>query len=83
MGGDDQRQVERAMARIANAESKRDLVAGRLHRLVAGFSGRELFAYRGSNRLRLILSFEGDACTIEDIVDHDKLNRLPGLRWVR
>jgi hypothetical protein len=52
----------------------------KLRKLVTGFSGKKLYVYQGSPNLRLILSFEGDTCTVEDIVDHDRLSWLVAQR---
>lgn len=40
------------------------------------FSGKKIAVYRATPRLRLILSLEGDACIIEDIVDRERVERV-------
>lgn len=47
----------------------------KLYRLAAA-SGEKLYVYKGSLRLRLILSIDADTCTVEDVVHYDKLNRF-------
>lgn len=40
-------------------------------------SGKQLFVYKGTPELRLVISFQdGDTCLVQDIVDHDRLDRL-------
>jgi hypothetical protein len=47
-----------------------------LHKLAVGRSDKELYVYRGTSNLRLIISLDDDTCSIEDIVDRDRLNQL-------
>lgn len=47
----------------------------KVHKLVTRF-GEKLYSYRGSEKLRLILSVEGDTLTVEDILTHDRLERM-------
>jgi len=44
--------------------------------IASGFSGKKIFGFKGSSKLRLVLSFDNDTCTVEDIVNHDRLERL-------
>ena len=39
-------------------------------------SGENIYIYRGSQRLRLVLSINENLCTVEDIVEYDDLDRL-------
>lgn len=72
----DQRRIERALTEL-RASDRLSLSSNPKFRLVAtGFSGNKIAVYRATKRLRLVLSFEADACIIEDIVDHDRLDRL-------
>jgi hypothetical protein len=53
----------------------------KLHKLNSEQTDKQLFVYKGTPKLRLILSFpDEDTCLIQDIVDHDHLNRLFGLK---
>lgn len=71
----EQRHIARAMDEISSASPEELRLSRKLHKVLAA-SGEGLYVFRGSQRLRLVLSIEGDSCTIEDVVDHDKLNRL-------
>ena len=39
-------------------------------------SRKRLYVIKASPRLRLVLSFDNETCVLEDIVDHDRLDRL-------
>lgn len=39
-------------------------------------SDKKLYIYRGNQKLRLVLSIDSDKCIVEDVVDHDRLQRL-------
>lgn len=41
-------------------------------------SDQNFYVYRGNQQLRLVLSFQENICTVEDIMAHDKLNKLVG-----
>jgi hypothetical protein len=52
--------------------------SGKFHKIHAA-SGERLYIYRSSRRLRIVLSKNENEWTVEDIVDHDRLDRLlPG-----
>jgi len=75
----EQKRIRRALTELEAAEPTLPLQRAKLHRLAAGFSGKKLYTYNASPRLRLILSFEANECTVEDVVSHDRLDRLfPG-----
>jgi hypothetical protein len=74
LGKLEQKQITRALAELSAANRTR--LNRKLHSLAKSLSDKKLFVYRASPKLRLILSFEGDVCTIEDVVDHDRLDRL-------
>lgn len=72
----DQKRIDRALMEIS-ASDRMSLSNNPKFRLLAtGFSGKKIAVFRATERLRLVLSFETDACIIEDIVDHDRLDRL-------
>jgi mRNA-degrading endonuclease RelE of RelBE toxin-antitoxin system len=75
LGAVEQKRIHRALAELA-AEPKLPYSSPKFQRLSTGFSGKKLYVYRASPRLRLILSLDADGCTIEDIVNHDRLDRL-------
>jgi hypothetical protein len=69
-------QISRALEQLTSTDRASLQSSSKLHKLASGFSGKKLFVYRGSFKLRLILSFEHDTCIIEDVVHHDRLDRL-------
>lgn len=70
----EQKQIERALEKFGTYDQA--TLRAKVHMIFTRTSGRRLFVYRGGIRLRLVLSFNDDSCVIEDIVDHDRLNRL-------
>lgn len=71
----EQRQMLRVLDSLSSssqAEFSRDPKA---HKLVTR-SGERLYSYRGSQKLRIVLSIHGDSLVVEDIVDHDRLERM-------
>lgn len=76
LGQVEQKQIARALDELTAADPTLLYKSPKLHKLTAGFSDKRLYVYRGSPKLRLILSFEGDTCTVEDVVDHHRLDRL-------
>lgn len=74
----EQRQLSRALDEIRAAEPLDFHHNHKLRKLVAA-SGDKLYAYKGNPDLRLILTVNDDTCTVEDVVDHDRLDSLlPG-----
>jgi mRNA-degrading endonuclease RelE of RelBE toxin-antitoxin system len=76
LGKSEQMRIHRALAELTAAAPSLLYQSPKLHRLSAGISAKKLYAYRVSPKLRLILSLEADECTVEDVVDHDRLDRL-------
>lgn len=74
LGKLEQKQIARALAELSAADRRQ--VNRKLRSLAKNLSDKRLFVYRGNAKLRLILSFEDGVCTVEDIVDHDRLERL-------
>lgn len=72
----EQKRIKRALSALSAADWTLLRQSPNLHKLATGYSNKKLFIYRGTPKLRLILSLEGDTCTVEDIVDHDRLHRL-------
>lgn len=72
----EQKHIDRALNELLTFDQATLRDSQKIHMLMSGFSGRKLFVYRGSPKLRLVLSFEGETCVLEDIVDHDRLGRL-------
>jgi plasmid maintenance system killer protein len=72
----DKNQVGKAIASLNELNFEKALSSPDFHKL-AGLSQTQLYAYRVNNRLRLIISIDGDKWFVEDIVDHlGHLNRL-------
>ncbi|WP_304511905.1 hypothetical protein [Desulfobacula sp.] len=72
----EQKRILRSLSAISAIDRVNFSQDPKFRKLATGFSGKKLYIYKGSQKLRLILSFEGDVCTVEDIVDHDRLSRL-------
>lgn len=72
----EQKKITHSLSAISNIDRKELVLEPKLHKLATGFSDKKLYSYRGSPKYRLILSFEEEFCIVEDIVDHDRLNRL-------
>lgn len=72
----ERKHVERALNELLSSDRAALQQSPKLHKLASGFSGRKLFVYRASPKLRLVVSLEDDVCVLEDIVDHDRLDRL-------
>ena len=72
----EQKQIARALDELSKADRKLLYGSPKIHKLAAGYSNKNLFIYKGTTKLRLILSLTNDSCILEDIVDHDRLDRL-------
>jgi len=72
----EQAQVRRALDEIG-AIAPDELCQSSKVQKFRGGSGETFYVYPGTPSLRLILSIKGDKYTIEDVIDRDKLSRLP------
>jgi|GEM_PF-2526132 len=72
----EQNRIIRSLSNIEAIDRVNLIQDPNIRKLATGFSGKKLYSYKGSPKLRLILSFEEDVCTVEDIIDHDRLGRL-------
>ena len=70
----EQKQILKALEQIELTQSKDLFQIPQLKKLRN--LDENLYMYRGSHRLRLVLSIQGDVCIVEDILAHDKLDRL-------
>lgn len=68
--------IDRALGELLAVDRVNLQRGPKIHMLMSSTSGRKLFVYRGSPKLRLVLSFDNEICVLEDIVDHDRLDRL-------
>ncbi len=72
----ERKQIERALHELLTSE-RADLKQNpKFSLLAAGLSGKKIAVFKGGPKFRLVLSFQDEICTLEDIVDHDRLNRL-------
>jgi hypothetical protein len=72
----DQDGIKRALVKLSEID-RIELSRNHNFKLLAThFSSRKIAVYRATHRLRLILSFEGDSCIIEDIVDRERVERV-------
>jgi hypothetical protein len=71
----DQKRVHSALAELTAAEPGLLFQNGNLESLRAGLTTKKMYAYRVSSELGLILSLEGDKCTVEDILNYDRILR--------
>jgi hypothetical protein len=60
---------------IASLRASEGLISPKLHKLV-GLSPTKLYSYPANHRLNLIISITEDQLIVEDIIHHDRLNRL-------
>jgi mRNA-degrading endonuclease RelE of RelBE toxin-antitoxin system len=72
----EQRYIERALNELQASDRATLRHNSKIRIIASSLPGRKLFVYKGSAKLRLVLSFDDDTCVIEDVVDHDRLDRL-------
>lgn len=72
LGRAEQRQITRALHELDAVLPESLSQNPNIHPVL----GRDFYAYQGTPKLRLILSVNGDICTVEDIIDRDRLDRL-------
>lgn len=73
----DRKRVERALQELIAADRSELSGNPKFKSLKSERSGMHLFVYRGTPKLRLVVSFpDSDTCLVQDIVDHDRLDRL-------
>ena len=70
----EKKQIANALAQIEIIQPKDVFKITKIKKINA--FDKNLYIYRGNQRLRLVLSIQDDICIVEDILDHDKLNRL-------
>lgn len=70
----EQKQLSKAFEKLITANE--DFVKTKLRKLPTK-STISLYSYRGSNKLRLIVSMNDNTWVVEDIIDHDRLKQLP------
>jgi len=75
LGKVEQKQITHALAALSLVKQEEFGRSAKIRRLHT--SGEKLYVYRGNLRLRLILSVHNGTIIVEDVVDHDRLNKLP------
>ena len=70
----EKKQIANALAQIEIIQPKDLFKITKLKRI--NTFDKNLYTYRGNHRLRLVLSIQDDVCIVEDILDHEKFNRL-------
>ncbi len=75
LSGDEQKQVTGALNEISLAAPEVLRTSSKFHKLVAA-SGENLYVYNGGPGLRLVLSIQGNRCSVEDVVARERLDRL-------
>lgn len=72
----EQKQIDRALKELITLDKPTLSQNPKLILHPSGILSRKIYVYRGSPKLRLVITFDGDTCVIEDVVDHDRLDRL-------
>jgi len=74
----EQGQLSRAINELTATSQEDFYHHAKLRKLISA-NGENLYTFRGNQSLRMVLSATDDSCTIEDILDHDRLKQLlPG-----
>lgn len=69
----EQNHIRKALETLSVSE-RVDLCHSRKMKMIAsGAMCGKVFVYQSSNRFHLVLSFGGEECVVEDIVDYDRL----------
>lgn len=71
----EKKKITKAIDSIRTSDSKEALISPKLQKLV-GLSPTKLYSYPANHRLNLIISITQDKWIVEDIIHHDRLNRL-------
>src|SRR4051812_19709601 len=75
LGTVERKHIDKALRELEDINPKDFSRSRKIHRVTSA-AGETLYVYRGSPQLRLVLSVHGDTCAIEDVVDHNRLDRL-------
>jgi|SRR5690349_3384944 len=77
----DRRRVLKAIADL-ESQAQAQHRGEKWHRLSRTVNGKTLFSYRIGLKYRLVISIDGDTCTVEDVVSHDRWARR-GSEWTQ
>jgi hypothetical protein len=81
LGKAERTQIIHALDQLAATKSSLLYSNPNLRRLASKFPYKKMYIYEASQKLTLIISIEEDTCTVQDIIDQDRLNLLlPRLR---
>lgn len=75
LGKREQSQIAAALGVLSSADP-RSLGHRPQIRRVHGAIGENLYSYRIGHEYRLLFSLQDDTCVIEDVVAHDRLDRI-------
>jgi hypothetical protein len=75
LGKREQSQIVAALGVLSSADP-RSLGHRPQIRRIRGVIGENLYSYRIGREYSLLFSLQGDTCIIEDVVAHDRLDRL-------
>ncbi|AYJ81166.1 hypothetical protein AN286_10670 (plasmid) [Aliarcobacter cryaerophilus ATCC 43158] len=71
----EQRKIIRALTELETSNADELFQNQKLHKLIV-HSEEKLYSYLGTLKLRLILSIDDNQIFVEDILNHDRLERL-------
>jgi mRNA-degrading endonuclease RelE of RelBE toxin-antitoxin system len=72
----EQTKIARTLNKLAETQPASLYRNAKLLKLGSEFPHKKMYIYKGDQKLRLIISVEGDTYTLEDIIDSDRLNYL-------
>jgi hypothetical protein len=75
LGNADRISIHKALEKLRNINIQ-TLMRSRQLKKSQTPSGEPLYIYRGNLRLRIILSKQNSSWIVEDIIDHDRLDRI-------
>lgn len=75
LGKEEQRKIIQTLTKLEETNAAELFQNQNLHKLIV-HSEEKLYSYRGTLKLRLILSIDDNQIFVEDIVNHDRLERL-------
>lgn len=76
--GAERTKVEIALAELLSVDARALHTNVNITRLVRESSGKNLFVYKVGKEMRLVISFEGDSCIVEDVFYRNRLAGFVG-----
>lgn len=76
--GEERKKVEIALAELLSVDARALHANVNITRLVRESSGKNLFVYKVGKEMRLVISFEGDRCVVEDVFYRNRLAGFVG-----